>query len=196
MRLSIHLIGGLCLALPLIGCGCADSDAGPADEAESGANQTEPTAPAVPVSEAPVSEAPAPPASNEKAPDPKDALARSEQRWEMIQAEDWIQAYDFLTPARKKQEKLGNFLAGKADHEYRNPSKPHLLGTEGEQAYLEVSVLWTPHHDILGTADNAPEDFTQQLEMIETWQWIDEEWCWVGVARQNEFLDEHPKFKK
>ncbi len=190
MRLSIHLLGGLCLALPLLGCGCADSDAGPGDgsgeEAESGANPTEPAAP-----ETPVAEAPAP-----KAPDVKDALARAEKRWEMIQAEDWIQAYDFLAPARRRQEKLGGYLAGKSDHEYRNPSKPHLLGMEGEQAFLEVSVLWTPHHDILKTADNAPEDFTEQLEMIETWQWIDQEWYWVAVTRQNEFLDEHPQFKK
>lgn len=176
MRRVIPLIGALCLALPLTGCNGSDADP---DEVHV-AGKTEP----------PV-EAPAP-----KVRDAKVALARAAKRWEMIAAEDWIQAYDFMAPTRRKQEKISQYLSNKEDHEYRNPSKPHLIGTDGDFAYIEFSVVWTPHHAILNMVDIGPENYTQTLDMIETWQWVEGEWYWIRVDRQNEFLAAHPQFKK
>jgi len=181
MRRVIPLIGVLCLAFPLIGCSGSDVDPAEVHAAEK----------AEPVTKAPAVEAPAP-----QVGDTKSALARSAKRWEMIAAEDWIQAYDYLAPARRKQETLAQYLSNKEDHEYRNPSKPHLIGTDGDFAYIEFSVVWTPHHPILNTVDIGPESYTQTLNMIESWQWVDGEWYWIHVARQNEFLAAHPQFKK
>lgn len=180
MKLA-HLIGCLCLALPLVGC----DDSGASIHAGDGAETPKPESPSPP-----------PPVKDVAVKNVKDALKRSQTRWEVIEGGDWIQAYEFLSPSRKRQESLGRFLQGKDDHEYRNATKPVLLGEEGDQAFLEVSVRWTPHHDILDTAHNKPEDYTQTLNVIETWHWVDGVWCWIKLERQNEFLAANPKFAK
>ena len=115
------------------------------------------------------------------------APARSAARGDTIVAGDWVQSYDFLAPARKAQESLVRYLAGKDYHEYRNPSRPHLHSTDGKTAYVEVSVLWTTHHPMI-PADTDPEYLIQELHIIETWMWIEGEWFWVENTRQSEFL--------
>jgi hypothetical protein len=174
MRLA-HWIGCLSLALPLAGCGCGNSDAEV------------------------IAAGPGPDTAVVEVPEvgnPEDAKDRSRTRWEVIAAGDWVQAYDFLSPARKKQQRLGEYLAGKEDHEYRNPTDPILLGAEGDEAYIELSVLWTPHHAILGAVDNMPDDLTDQLDMVETWTYVEGEWYFTDVGRQKEFLADHPNLGK
>jgi hypothetical protein len=118
---------------------------------------------------------------------------RAIDRWDAIVAQEWIQAYDYLPDSLKKQLSLSEFLSGKEYHEYRNPTRPYLLGTEGDKAYLEVSVLWQPHHPEVLVAANNPGDLTQEMHVIETWVWEDGEWCWITTERQREFLAAHPQ---
>lgn len=122
--------------------------------------------------------------------------ARSVERWNLVVAADWIQAYDFLLPAMKREVSIGNFLGNKEHHEYRNPSEPRLIGTEGNLAFLECSVLWTPHHPILGTAKNKPKDLTDELHMIESWAWQDGTWYFVKNERVRDFFEAHPNLQK
>jgi hypothetical protein len=142
------------------------------------------------------SENAAAPATTEAAPDAEPDLsrvtARSAERWQRVVAADWIQAYDYQHPALKKQVPIGSFLANKEHHEYRNPSKPRLIGSEGNQAFVELSVLWEPHHPILQTVENRPDDMTEELPMVETWAWTDGEWYFIQNERANEFHAKHP----
>lgn len=129
-------------------------------------------------------------------PDLTTVLDRCRERWEVVVAADWIQAFDFNDPRAKELEPLGSFLQGKEHHEYRNPSKPNLIGTEGDLAYMELAVLWEPHHPIIQTVSNKPEDMTQELHMVETWRWVDGEWYFVGNERQSDFHKAHPQIKE
>jgi hypothetical protein len=163
-----YFIGGLGLALLFvfgIGCGSENVD---------GPTTTE---------QAPVVAA---------APDLSVVVSRSQARWELVVAGDWLQSYDFMPPSVRKNVKLGMYLSGKEHHEYTNPSVPKLIGSEGNVAYLELSVLWEPHHPILDTVKDRPDDMTEELTMIETWEWFEGEWYLRGSQRPKEFLEEHP----
>jgi hypothetical protein len=129
-------------------------------------------------------------------PDLTQVEARSAARWELVVAQDWIQAYDFIPPQIRAVSSLGQFVSGKEHHEYRNPSRPRLIGSEKDLAYVELSVLWEPHHPILQTVRDKPDDMTEELHMVETWKWQDGQWYFFGNARQNEFLAEHPEIGK
>lgn len=119
---------------------------------------------------------------------------RSSERWQLIVNADWIQAYDYGLPAIRAHQSLGAFLTNKEHHEYRNPSKPNLIGTEdeGRIAFLELAVLWEPHHPILQTVEDRPDDMTQELHMVETWKWFEGEWYFVENERHSDFMKEHP----
>ena len=101
-----------------------------------------PSSPAVPTDTAVVEE-PAAPAE----PVAADAEARSNERWELIVAGDWIQAYDFGLPQIRAAQPLGNFLTGKENHEYRNPSKAKVIGGEDDVAYLELRLSEEKNRD-------------------------------------------------
>ena len=62
----------------------------------------------------------------------------------------------------------------------------------GETAFLELAVLWEPHHPILQTVDERPDDMTQELHMVETWKWFEGEWYFVENERHSDFMKEHP----
>ncbi len=130
--------------------------------------------------------------ADSRAPDLDTVAERSTEYWKSIVAADWIQAYDFTDPATREIVGLGQFLQQKEHHEYRNPSQPKLIGSEGDLAYLELAVLWEPHHPILSTVRDKPADMTQELHMVETWRWVDGDWFFVGNDRQEDFHAEHP----
>ena len=94
--------------------------------------------------------------SAEAGPDLSTVVGRSVERWQSVVAADWIQAFDFQDPRAKEFQPLGSYLQGKELHEYRNPSQPAMIGTEGDLVYLELAVLWEPHHPILDTIDVKP----------------------------------------
>jgi hypothetical protein len=124
-------------------------------------------------------------------PDLSLVTSRSAERWQRVVAADWIQAYDYQHPAIKAQVPLGTFLANKEHHEYRNPSRPRLIGSEGGQAFVELSVLWEPHHPILQTIKDRPDDMTEELHMVETWAWHEGSWYFVKNERSSEFHEAH-----
>jgi len=124
---------------------------------------------------------------------PESLVARSAARWNLIEGADWIQAYDFLVPEAKRLQSLTQYIGGKENFEYRNPSEPKVIGNDELLYYVEVSVLFEPHHPILETVRNRPDDMTEELHIVETWRAIDGEWFWVNNARQGDFLKAHPE---
>ncbi len=130
------------------------------------------------------------------APDLSLVEARSVERWKLVVGADWIQVYDFLVPAMKAEMSIGTFLSNKEHHEYRNPSEPRLIGSRDNLAFLECSALWTPHHPVLQTAKNAPDDMTDELHMVETWVWQGGTWYFAKNERVRDFFDANPDIAK
>lgn len=119
---------------------------------------------------------------------------RARARWGHIARGNWVTAYEFLTPARRDQESLGSFLQGKQDHEYTRPRVLGILDVRGETAFVQVTVVWIPHHSVLG--GGWPDgELSEQLEMVETWQWVDGVWYWSAVERPGEFFGKHPELR-
>lgn len=136
------------------------------------------------------------PAQKEAAlvPDEARLLRRVAERWEVITHDDWIQAYDYVPPERRKVEKISSFLQGKEHHAYSNPSKPKLVAIRGEKGHVEVEVVWTPHHpQILGADNIPPEGMTQLLSLVETWVVEGGEWYWSETTRRSEFYTRNPE---
>ena len=132
------------------------------------------------------------PAASDLAPDTSELMARVNARWDVITHDDWIQAYDYLTPDLKDLQKLSQFLSGKEDHQYRNPGKPRLVGVDGALAFVDIEVVWTPLHAQIYQAQNVPpEGLTQVLRTIETWVWVDGEWYWQATDRREDFYKAH-----
>lgn len=127
-------------------------------------------------------------------------LARSEARWEHVAGGDWIDSYDYLSPTIKQWMSIYQFLEGKGNHKYENPSKPELVAYDPEdedKAYVQVNVKWTPLHPILAQVEERPEDLGARIDMIETWVWVDGDWGmeWPP-ARVSDFYDSHPELLK
>lgn len=181
-----HIFGGLGLGLALlISSSCSsDKEAAAGSTAGSAAGGT----PAI--AEQPSATESAPTAIGE--PTMQSLVARSEARWENVVAGDWIQAYDFVPPELREMVPLGKYLQGKENHEYRNPSKPKVIGSKDDLWFLEVSVLWEPHHPILQTVREKPEDMTEELTMIELWKQSEGDWYFVKTERPEEFLKLFP----
>jgi len=127
-------------------------------------------------------------------PDVSLVEARSAARWELVVLSDWIQVYDYQLPALRKEVPIGQFLSNKEFHEYRAPSKPRLIGAEGEQAFVELSVLWEPHHPIIIPIPTRWDDPDQaeELHVVETWSWHEGEWFFVENERAKDFHGAHP----
>lgn len=184
-----HTIAGLGLSALMLFAGCSD---GAVSEA---ANGTQGASAAV-NEEAGAADAAADADADLSTPNTDTLVARSVAHWDLVVAADWIQAYDFLEPARKAAKPLGQYISGKVMHEYRNPSAPQLIGTDGDKAFLELSVLWEPHHPQIQNAANAPDDMTEELHMVEIWRWVKGEWYFTESVRANEFHQAHPGLGK
>ena len=180
-----HTIAGLGLSALMLFAGCSDG-------AVSGAANGTQGADAAVNEDAGAADA----AADLSTPNTDTLVARSVAHWELVVAADWIQAYDFLDPAFKAAQSLGQYISGKEMHEYRNPSTPQLIGTDGDKAFLELSVLWEPHHPQIQNASNAPEDMTEELHMVEIWRWVKGDWYFTESVRANEFHQAHPGLGK
>lgn len=135
-------------------------------------------------------------ASEVAAPDPSRAVARATERWKAIVEEDWIQVYDYAPKIVRARMTLQQFLQDKANHHYENPSQPKLLLVDGDTAYLEVQVLWTPTHPQLWQADNAKElegKYPEEIGIVEEWHYVDGDWYHFRNHRTDEFLEQHPE---
>jgi hypothetical protein len=122
---------------------------------------------------------------------------RARTRWQLIENLDWIQAYDFNAKQLRDVQDLGSYLSGASDHHYVVKTEPELIGQDGRQAFVQVLVEWTPMHPEIKMAANANDgSLVQDIDMIETWVWEDEEWYFVNGNRARDFIKDHPSLFK
>ncbi|MFO1010159.1 MAG: hypothetical protein U1F29_08870 [Planctomycetota bacterium] len=119
-------------------------------------------------------------------------LARANERWQKVIQADWIQAYDYLSPDQKRQVPIGQYLQNKQNHRYENPRLGEVLRCDGKDAFLKVTVLWTPQHPKVREVKLEPgQTLTQEVEMYESWRWAEGDWTYVRAQRPDEFFQEH-----
>lgn len=127
-------------------------------------------------------------------------LARSEERWSHISKGDWIVGYDYLSPTIKQWMSIYQFLEGKGNHKYEEPAKPEFIAMDPENdnlAYVQVNVKWTPLHSMLEMVDDRPDDLSQRIEMVETWEWAEGDWGMQWPPeRVSDFYSSHPDLLK
>jgi hypothetical protein len=126
------------------------------------------------------------------------ALARSQERWNLVMKADWVAAYDFQTPEVKKSMPLGKYLGSVQMHKYENAKALEVLAVEKDHAYVRISTLWTPQHPNMAHVKLEPgESLTQEVVMIETWRWVDGDWSFqYPPKRDDEFFKDHPELLK
>jgi hypothetical protein len=120
---------------------------------------------------------------------------RIQGRWATIVKNDWIAAFEFLSPEQKRHTGLSKYLQNKEHHKYENPRVAQVVAITGKEAYAQVFALWTPVHDRIGTIDNlAPgQTLTQDVEFLETWRWAEGDWTYVRAQRPEDFYKDHPE---
>lgn len=125
-------------------------------------------------------------------------IERSAERWRLSCAKEWIDVYEFISPAARKQMSIYSFLEGKDNHTFESPSTPHLVAVDGKKAYVEVSVTWTPQHPMLTQVELEPgQTLTERFELIETWEWVKDDWYMEWPPeRPSEFFEAHPDLLK
>lgn len=122
-------------------------------------------------------------------------VARVSARWAHIVKEDWIQAYDFQTPQVKAAAALSQYLMNKSNHKYANPRVSEVLRCADGDAAVKVTALWTPQHPKLKHVELEPgQSLTQEIELIESWRWVEGEWGYVRAQRPEEFFRDHPEY--
>ena len=127
-------------------------------------------------------------------PVPSALVGRSAARLELIEKEDWIQSYDFLSENVQEYQPMGDYLKGTQDNHYVNKAEPTLLATDGELGYVQVVVDWTPTHAEIQQANNLQgQDLTQELHLVETWRWEQGDWRFLRWQRGSDFRNENPK---
>ncbi|MBK7876416.1 MAG: hypothetical protein IPJ77_11785 [Planctomycetes bacterium] len=139
---------------------------------------------------APVAAVPAKPEAT-----PERLLERANERWQKIVKADWIQAYDYLSPEQKRQMPISQYLQNKQNHRYENPKLGEVLRCDGTDAFLRMTVLWTPQHPKVKEVKLEPgQTLTQDVEMYESWRWAEGDWTYVRAQRPDEFFQDHPEF--
>lgn len=147
-------------------------------------NPTTPVAPAAPV--APVIQ-----------PTAERALQRSQERWAFGMKKEWVQAYDFSAPEVKRDMPLERYLGGMRVHQYENMRATDVLAIQGDKAFVRVSGLWTPKDPKISRVKLEPgQTLTQEITMIETWRFVDGDWCYVSPERDSDFFEKHPDLLK
>lgn len=133
----------------------------------------------------------------QRQPTPAQLIERANVRWQRIVKAEWIEAFDFLTPEQKQTTSLTQYLQGKQNHQYEHARVQDVIHADGQNAYLRVTTLWTPHHPQLSTVKLEPgQTLTQEVTMVESWRWVDNDWMYVRAQREEEFFQEHAELLK
>jgi hypothetical protein len=128
---------------------------------------------------------------------PERALARCQARWAFGVQGKWVEAYDFHAPEVKKDMPLARYLGGMQVHRYENMRATEVLAVQGDKAFVRVSGLWTPIAPEVQRVKLDPgQTLTQEITMIETWRFVDGDWCYVVPERDTEFFEKHPELLK
>lgn len=128
------------------------------------------------------------------------AALRCAERWDKIIAAGddpalWIEVYDYETPARKQSLTLPEFQENKSGYVYDQPTKPKVLLLEEGRAWIDMSVQWLAGlHPAVRIADNKEGTMIEPMDMIEEWQWVNDDWHFVGPKLKGEFFRENPDF--
>lgn len=142
---------------------------------------------------------PAPTASKpvaKREPTQAGALERSRQYWSHASKGDWIAAYDFLAPELQAQQPLAAYLQGKQYHVYEGMRVIEVVAQKDDQVFVRVGGRWTPTHPETKRVKLEPgQTLTQDVELIELWRWMSDEWRLVRPLRPDEFLEEYPDFQ-
>jgi hypothetical protein len=125
---------------------------------------------------------------------PERLVERSKARWKLVADKNWIEAYDFSAPEVKKMVSLAQYLPGKSNHEYANPVVGEVVKIEKDQGYVRASSMWTPHHPDLARVKLEPgQSLTEQVDVIESWHFVDGDWWYVRAQNEEEFFHAHPE---
>lgn len=144
-------------------------------------------------------EAPAPQPQVAKAPavkrepTPAAALERARQYWAAGEKGDWIATYDMLAPELQRDQPAAAYLQRKANHIYRNMRVTEVVAQKDDKIFLRVLGQWTPNHPKVKEIKLEPgQTLTQDVEMIEIWRWVNDQWCLSRPLRVDEFLEQFP----
>jgi hypothetical protein len=125
------------------------------------------------------------------------AVQRSQERWAKVTKGDLIAAYDFYVPEAKREQSLASFLTRMQVHKYEDARVVEVVGLKDNLAYLRVSTLWTPMHERAQKVKLEPgESLTQRISMIETWRFVDGDWCYLKPDVESDFFQSHPELLK
>ncbi len=163
------------LTLPLMVAACAP------ESGNTQAAQTQPQTSAAPAAKTPTEEA---------------LMERARARWASIDKEDWIEAYNFITPEVRKVNPIGKYLQGKENHRYDNPVIEKVVAKDEAKGvvYVRSRVLWTPQHAQLKTLKLEPgQTLTEEVPIVETWKWLQNDWYFVEQEGADKFFEAHPE---
>lgn len=130
-------------------------------------------------------------------PTEEQLLARARARWAAIDKEDWIDAYNFITPEVRKVNPLARYLQGKENHRYDNPVVESIVGRDEKQGtvMLRSRVLWTPQHPQVKQVKLEPgQTLTEEVPIVETWKWNQTDWFFVEQEGADKFFEAHPEY--
>lgn len=140
--------------------------------------------------------APAQPAAAKREPTAAAALERARQYWANAEKGDWIATYDFLSPELQREQPVASYLQRKANHIYKNMRVIEVVAQKDDQIFLRVGGLWTPNHPEVKKVKLEPgQTLTQDVEMIEIWRWVGDQWCLLRPLRPEEFLEQFPELQ-
>ncbi|MBK9129525.1 MAG: hypothetical protein IPM13_17320 [Phycisphaerales bacterium] len=136
---------------------------------------------------------PAPAPAVKREPTQAAALERSRQFWASAEKGDWIATYDLLAPELQREQPAAVYLDRKKNHIYKNMRVLEVVAQKDEQIFLRVAGQWTPNHPKVREVKLEPgQTLTQDIEMIEVWRWVGDQWCLLRPLRPEEFLEQYP----
>lgn len=118
--------------------------------------------------------------------------ARAQERMDLIAKGDWLAAYEFQSPEGRRILTLQDFLAKKDTHRYEKPHAHDVLRNDGKLAFIRVTALWTPTHQLLKNVKLEPgQSLTQEVELYQTWVWADGDWAYSRGQSPDDFFADH-----
>jgi hypothetical protein len=131
-----------------------------------------------------------------KTPTDERALERSRDRWSKVMKPDLIATYEFLTPEMKAQQPLQSYLQRMGNSVYENMRVHEVAGKKGDLIFLRVGGLWTSVHPMAKRVKLEPgQTLTQDVEFIESWEWLGDDWYYARPYRPEEFAEQFPELQ-
>jgi hypothetical protein len=123
--------------------------------------------------------------------------ARVGERLKSVEARDLAAVHNYFSPAMKKQRTLGQFAQQMENHKYESCRMVEILATNQDMGYVRTGALWTPTHPQVQRVKLEPgQTLTQDIEIIETWQWVENDWHFVRQESESDFFEANPDLLK